>query len=505
MMCRHVVDQTSIERMGWTLDKTHKLARSVYIGRHAANLLLVLVQRCLATVLGIRISVHFLTVGFAACLALSGAEGAFAQKGRDAVPAGEEVPNPSRTTSGQENASTRGSETEAPQAWTALDRRINALWGEYLEARETSVERWLTVIGLVLTFFGIVVAILGLWAFRRFEVIEEKALRSKHDAERHAKRAGELLDEIKEQARTGRRLVGQMTAEFAKENPQQATELLAALREDPKTSAIEKVMASAISLQRSGKGDEAIELWRSISRIGEGANDRVLIIRAQYSIAFLLMDSDPEAAIDGFGTVIKLDPLYLKAYNNRGVVETRLGRHEKAIRDYNEAIRLDSELAEAYANRANSYFQLGLNDEALTDCNQAIRLKPDLAEAFLNRGNVYHSLEDYREALRNYSDAINLDPNSFRAFNNRADARVKLGSYEEALADCNQAIRLKPDFAEAFLNRADARVKLGSYEEAIADCNRAIGLNPKLPKAEGILREANLKLVGPDGGGDCDC
>ncbi len=50
-------------------------------------------------------------------------------------------------------------------------RLINELRSELLDDRADYIGRWLSVIGLVLTFFGIVVAIVGVWGFRKFQKI----------------------------------------------------------------------------------------------------------------------------------------------------------------------------------------------------------------------------------------------------------------------------------------------------------------------------------------------
>ena len=46
-------------------------------------------------------------------------------------------------------------------------------------------------------------------------------------------------------------------------------------------------------------------------------------------------------AIDDFTRSIKIDPNYVKAYNNKGWVYDKLGDYEKAIADYTRAIKID--------------------------------------------------------------------------------------------------------------------------------------------------------------------
>ena len=65
--------------------------------------------------------------------------------------------------------------TESRNQEVAMQRRLEEVRRELLDERGKSIDRWLMVIGLVLTFFGIVIAITGLWAFDRFRKIEAEA------------------------------------------------------------------------------------------------------------------------------------------------------------------------------------------------------------------------------------------------------------------------------------------------------------------------------------------
>ena len=59
-----------------------------------------------------------------------------------------------------------------------LQRRFNELRRELLDDRAKLVDWWLVAIAIVLTFFGIVVAIAGFMGFRRFREIETEAKNS---------------------------------------------------------------------------------------------------------------------------------------------------------------------------------------------------------------------------------------------------------------------------------------------------------------------------------------
>jgi tetratricopeptide (TPR) repeat protein len=50
---------------------------------------------------------------------------------------------------------------------------------------------------------------------------------------------------------------------------------------------------------------------------------------------------DKQGAIDDYSQAITLDPDYLYAYNNRGVVREEIGDYRGATEDYNKASKLN--------------------------------------------------------------------------------------------------------------------------------------------------------------------
>lgn len=58
-----------------------------------------------------------------------------------------------------------------------------------------------------------------------------------------------------------------------------------------------------------------------------------------------------DQAIVDFDSAIRIDPLNVKAYYNRGNAWGQKGAYEKAIADFTEAIRIDPKDARYYHNR----------------------------------------------------------------------------------------------------------------------------------------------------------
>ena len=272
-----------------------------------------------------------------------------------------------------------------PEVEVDIQRRFNELRSELLDDRAGTVDWWLAFMAVVLGFFAIVVVLGGYIAFTRFREIEAAAKSSVATVTEIAETSKRHLKEIERNREKSDEILQSMNAETAADNPEEADQAVESIRENPEASPIQKAIGLAVSLQRLGKRDEAIEKWRAVAHVAEGS-DNDLAARAWFSIGYLLKDKDPESCVSAYDEAIRLKPDFAEAYSNRGNTKQELGQYEVAIDDYDEAIRLNPDFAEAYSNRGNAKQELGQYEAAIADCNEAIRLKPDFAGAYSNRG-----------------------------------------------------------------------------------------------------------------------
>ena len=122
-----------------------------------------------------------------------------------------------------------------------------------------------------------------------------------------------------------------------------------------------------------------------------------------------LQRDDFEGAIADFNRAIELKPDFARAYNNRGIVNRRLGYYNKAKADYNRAIELKPTfVAIAYYNRGIVNRRLGYYREAKADFSRAIRIKSNFSKAYYSRGQTYALLRDKKRARRDLLKAREL-------------------------------------------------------------------------------------------------
>ena len=444
-----------------------------------------------------RIQIKFAVVAMATLVSMT----AFLQASESAIEvtssdAEISVSNPQQS-SGENNTNSGFSKSSdfqtLPNVATNLEvevqTRFNEIRSELLDERASYIDLWLTVIGLFLGLFALVVPIVGFMGFKKFREIEVEGKASVKivtevvkTAEHHLQKAEHHLQEIRKKSDTATDLLKGMHAKSAAENPTKATLTVKNVQDDPYASLIDKAIANALSLQQQKKQEDAKEKWRAIAQITE-ESDNALAARAWFSTAFLSSDDDLVSKISSYDRAIQLKPDFSEAYCNRGNSKYKLGRYEDALADYDKAIQLKPDMAEAYSNRGISKYKLGRYEDALADYDKATQLKPDMADAYFNRGTSKSDLGQYEDAITDYDKAIQLKPDMANAYFNRGNSKSDLGQYEDALADYDKATQLKPDMADAYYNRGNAKGKLGRHEDAIVDYGKAIQINPDMAGA----------------------
>ena len=356
-----------------------------------------------------------------------------------------------------------------PDVESEIEERFRKIESEIVNKRDKSIDRWLTMIGLVAVIAGFV-------SFHRFRQIET-------DARQHVEEVKGFVEEIKghrDEAKAYNEELKKLNAEVVSENPGEATSTATSVREDREASLIDRAVAAAVLLQQQEKTEEAIAKWRSIANI-LGEEDRQLQARAWFSIGYLLSGGDRanwEAKIDAYTEAIELNPANAAAYNNRGNAKRNLGQNQAAIKDYDRAIELNPAYALAYNNRGRAKRNLRQNQAAMADFNRAIELDSDRASFYNRRGYTRNELGQYRATLLDFDRAIELNRDYAFAYNNRGYAKNELGQYQAALLDIDLAIELNSDNAAAYNNRGRVRVKenLSRIPEAREDYQKALDL-----------------------------
>ncbi|MGE3806698.1 MAG: tetratricopeptide repeat protein [Gemmataceae bacterium] len=185
-------------------------------------------------------------------------------------------------------------------------------------------------------------------------------------------------------------------------------------------------------------------------------------------------------ALARYKEVIKLDPLFVPGYRERGQLLRFVGELDKALEDLIRACELDPTHAESFLRRGNVLADLGKLDEAIADYTYAIHCDPQQAVYYLNRGLARAKKQAYAEVIADADQAVALDPELSEAYFIRGYAFHRRCRYDEALADFNRLLELNPKNALGFNERGLVHVSKGQHTEAIKDYVQALKLCPKL-------------------------
>lgn len=174
-----------------------------------------------------------------------------------------------------------------------------------------------------------------------------------------------------------------------------------------------------------------------------------------------------------YDKILKLNPDYPEALNNRGLLHNKLGENNEALADYNRALALRSDDPTILANRGVIYHDLKKYKEALADYNRSLQIRPDDPETLNNRGATYAGMGKREEALADYNRSLELYKHP-HAFYNRGMTYKYLKQYADALINFNRSLELKPDDGDTLYELACLLSLLGQTDDAFAYLEKAI-------------------------------
>jgi Tfp pilus assembly protein PilF len=138
-------------------------------------------------------------------------------------------------------------------------------------------------------------------------------------------------------------------------------------------------------------------------------------------------------------TSIKLEPLNIEAYHNRGVIYERRGQQDAAIREYKTALRYNPE----YEPSLKALAGLGVTPDKTGPKSEAERQAARLAEAAsqaARRGN-------YQEAMKQLREAERIAPRYALIYQYKSNVAYLMGDRQAAIAALRRGLELEPDNA----------------------------------------------------------
>ncbi|MFA5140571.1 MAG: tetratricopeptide repeat protein [Elusimicrobiota bacterium] len=183
---------------------------------------------------------------------------------------------------------------------------------------------------------------------------------------------------------------------------------------------------------------------------------------------------DYDAAIEDFSSAIASDPGLSEAYNNRGVLRTRmLGGLDSGIADIMKAVELDAQDPVFHVNLGAAYVKHGDFWKAIAELDKALGLDGPKGRILQVRAEANAGLGLVSKAIKDVGDGLAADPKSAELFVTLGKIRHSMRDYPQAIRDLDKALALDKRFAQAYLHRGLAYGALGELRRAASDFGAA--------------------------------
>ncbi len=171
---------------------------------------------------------------------------------------------------------------------------------------------------------------------------------------------------------------------------------------------------------------------------------------------------DNQSAYNVYDNILKVQPDYGFARNNRGVLLYQKGRYVEAVEDLDVKLGKTPNDADALIVRANANIKLDELYKAEEDLERAKIIQPNKLQVESTSKVLKKKKAEKMKTIEAASNALKTNTNSLSALNNRAAAYESFGQHEMAIKDANRAIELSSKnsiayetLIEAYANKKD--------------------------------------------------
>lgn len=181
------------------------------------------------------------------------------------------------------------------------------------------------------------------------------------------------------------------------------------------------------------------------------------------------------------------DKYFARSYYKSALTLYYLNKYEDAIEYYNKAIMINPIYEKAFINKGIILAKLMIFDEALESFNTAIEINDKSEISYFNIGLVYSKLERYDDALYYFDKSSKLGYDY--AYLNIAIILGKLKRIEDAFKFYDKAIEINKSLEIIYLNKANLLFEISKHKEAIEYLDMALSLlNEKNSKGDSIIK-----------------
>ena len=343
---------------------------------------------------------------------------------------------------------------------------------ENLEYKKGLVGWWLTVLGLLITFFGIGVPIAAIIFSRnfskdfmkqkekaeadfdkfkneskenidqfisiskeKFKLLEEKSLiciTNLNKSVQDGKNAADgIIETNKEMDVLKKNLVNpDLTTKNKEAFASQAKEL----GNEEGITKYEKDFAKALELYFSDETQQALDKFIEIINNYPNKITMIKLAEIYFYIAYLYEKLDKlDKFLEYTNISITINPKNSDAWYNKGVYFLKIEEFKEAQIYFNKALEIRPNFENAILNLGACYRNNKDIEEVLNLSNKLVEIHPKSKEAWCNLGIYYNSIKEFDKAIESFQKGIDIDPEFVKAYCNIALSLTFKGIYDKAI------------------------------------------------------------------------
>lgn len=193
--------------------------------------------------------------------------------------------------------------------------------------------------------------------------------------------------------------------------------------------------------------------------------------------------SDSDQAMNNYGLALKVDPNYVEAHLDLGILLAKNGKYASAIQHFNYALYLDPRMQLVHNNIGNTHMAMGNIDLAVNEYMSEIKTNPAYADSYNNLGIAYYKQGKIAEAISQFKKAVELNENYSKAKNNLIQAQAKKREIDSSIKRLNESIRQDPNNYELHFRLAQVYLQNWDMEKAIEQYNSSLSIKPEFIQA----------------------
>jgi tetratricopeptide (TPR) repeat protein len=209
-----------------------------------------------------------------------------------------------------------------------------------------------------------------------------------------------------------------------------------------------------------------------------------------------------QEALRYYAQALEVDPDYIEAHNNRGIVYIKMGKFEEAVEALTQAIQLDQSSYDAHYNRAKAYFEMGdmhsaISDLAAIEAQSLAGTKEQMAKYRLLQGIVLWQMNKLSDARFAFHKALHADSANAEVFINLANVLFLQDSLPQAERSAQQGIALNAQEANGYNVLGMISTTKKNYDAAEEFFDRALELdrgNPYFLNNRGLMHTLSGNL-----------